>query len=53
MALLLSDWSTLEGALTILFSLSKVLTQLTPPLVSEMDTLLGNKPRSTKKERSS
>uniref|UniRef100_A0A3B3D8L7 Potassium voltage-gated channel subfamily A regulatory beta subunit 3 n=1 Tax=Oryzias melastigma TaxID=30732 RepID=A0A3B3D8L7_ORYME len=31
----------------------RVLTQLTPPLISEMDTLLGNKPRSTKKERSS
>ncbi|KAF6720434.1 Voltage-gated potassium channel subunit beta-3 [Oryzias melastigma] len=31
----------------------RVLTQLTPPLVSEMDTLLGNKPRNTKKERSS
>ncbi|XP_078793004.1 voltage-gated potassium channel subunit beta-3-like isoform X3 [Oryzias latipes] len=30
----------------------RVLTQLTPPLISEMDMLLGNKPRSTKKERS-
>ncbi|KAM8746908.1 voltage-gated potassium channel subunit beta-3-like isoform 2-T3 [Acanthopagrus schlegelii] len=28
----------------------KVLTQLTPPLMAEMDALLGNKPRSSKKE---
>ncbi|KAM9827734.1 voltage-gated potassium channel subunit beta-2-like [Neosynchiropus ocellatus] len=28
----------------------RVLTQLTPPLVAEMDALLGNKPRSGKKE---
>ncbi|XP_055359261.1 voltage-gated potassium channel subunit beta-2-like isoform X2 [Betta splendens] len=27
----------------------RVLTQLTPPLVAEMDTLLGNKPRNPKK----
>ncbi|XP_074555133.1 voltage-gated potassium channel subunit beta-3-like [Halichoeres trimaculatus] len=28
----------------------RVLTQLTPPLIAEMDTLLGNRPRSGKKE---
>uniref|UniRef100_UPI003AAF8688 voltage-gated potassium channel subunit beta-3-like n=1 Tax=Centroberyx gerrardi TaxID=166262 RepID=UPI003AAF8688 len=28
----------------------RVLSQLTPPLVAEMDTLLGNKPRNAKKE---
>ncbi|XP_051800351.1 voltage-gated potassium channel subunit beta-3-like isoform X1 [Acanthochromis polyacanthus] len=28
----------------------RVLSQLTPPLITEMDTLLGNKPRSAKKE---
>ncbi|KAM8880636.1 voltage-gated potassium channel subunit beta-2-like isoform 1-T1 [Synchiropus picturatus] len=28
----------------------RVLTQLTPPLIAEMDALLGNKPRSSKKE---
>ncbi|XP_053715180.1 voltage-gated potassium channel subunit beta-3-like isoform X2 [Synchiropus splendidus] len=28
----------------------RVLTQLTPPLIAEMDALLGNKPRSGKKE---
>uniref|UniRef100_A0A8D3CFY1 Voltage-gated potassium channel subunit beta-1 n=1 Tax=Scophthalmus maximus TaxID=52904 RepID=A0A8D3CFY1_SCOMX len=28
----------------------RVLTQLTPPLIAEMDAVLGNKPRSTKKE---
>ncbi|XP_041840529.1 voltage-gated potassium channel subunit beta-3-like isoform X1 [Melanotaenia boesemani] len=28
----------------------RVLTQLTPPLIAEMDALLGNKPRKAKKE---
>ncbi|XP_068164162.1 voltage-gated potassium channel subunit beta-3-like isoform X1 [Antennarius striatus] len=28
----------------------RVLSQLTPPLITEMDTLLGNKPRGSKKE---
>ncbi|XP_027131656.1 voltage-gated potassium channel subunit beta-3 isoform X2 [Larimichthys crocea] len=28
----------------------RVLTQLTPPLITEMDALLGNKPRNSKKE---
>ncbi|XP_035987003.1 voltage-gated potassium channel subunit beta-2 [Fundulus heteroclitus] len=28
----------------------RVLTQLTPPLIGEMDALLGNKPRNAKKE---
>ncbi|GLD72568.1 voltage-gated potassium channel subunit beta-3-like protein [Lates japonicus] len=28
----------------------RVLSQLTPPLIAEMDALLGNKPRGTKKE---
>ncbi|XP_068569131.1 voltage-gated potassium channel subunit beta-3-like isoform X2 [Cebidichthys violaceus] len=28
----------------------RVLSQLTPPLITEMDTLLGNKPRNGKKE---
>ncbi|XP_061566239.1 voltage-gated potassium channel subunit beta-3-like isoform X1 [Cololabis saira] len=31
----------------------QVLTQLTPPLISEMDALLGNKPRSKKEGRRS
>ncbi|XP_038129762.1 voltage-gated potassium channel subunit beta-3-like isoform X2 [Cyprinodon tularosa] len=31
----------------------RVLTQLTPPLIAEMDALLGNKPRNPKKERRS
>ncbi|XP_029932237.1 voltage-gated potassium channel subunit beta-3-like isoform X2 [Myripristis murdjan] len=30
----------------------RVLSQLTPPLIAEMDTLLGNKPRSKKEARS-
>uniref|UniRef100_A0A3B4GBR3 Potassium voltage-gated channel subfamily A regulatory beta subunit 3 n=1 Tax=Pundamilia nyererei TaxID=303518 RepID=A0A3B4GBR3_9CICH len=29
---------------------SEVLSQLTPPLIAEMDALLGNKPRNVKKE---
>ncbi|XP_075941142.1 voltage-gated potassium channel subunit beta-2-like [Anarhichas minor] len=31
----------------------RVLSQLTPPLIAEMDTLLGNKPRNGKKEAKS
>nr|XP_046236721.1 voltage-gated potassium channel subunit beta-3-like isoform X2 [Scatophagus argus] len=31
----------------------RVLTQLTPPLIAEMDALLGNKPRNSKKEAKS
>lgn len=34
-------------------STSQVLDQLTPPLISEMDALLGNKPRSKKEGRRS
>ncbi|KAM9699233.1 voltage-gated potassium channel subunit beta-3-like [Menidia menidia] len=31
----------------------RVLTQLTPPILAEMDALLGNKPRKAKRERRS
>ncbi|XP_058479661.1 voltage-gated potassium channel subunit beta-2-like isoform X1 [Solea solea] len=51
-----------EGVSTVLLGVSNteqlledlgslgVLTQLTPPLITEMDALLGNKPRNAKKE---
>lgn len=34
----------------LFLSVLQVLTQLTPPLIAEMDALLGNKPRNPKKE---